>query len=48
LSGEAIFSSDLQPIASSGKVLPACRLPAAKGRAKAGSKYQIHYYFVVS
>ncbi|MDD3569013.1 MAG: hypothetical protein PHT92_11495, partial [Bacteroidales bacterium] len=29
LSGEAIFSSDLQPTASSGKVLPAYRLPAA-------------------
>jgi len=49
LSGEAIFSSDLQQIASSGKVLPAYRLPAAclppacrllagKGRAKAGQR----------
>jgi len=48
LSGEAIFSSDLQPTASSGKVLPAYRLLAACLPAKAGSQYQIHYYYVVS
>jgi hypothetical protein len=58
LSGEAIFISDLQPIASSGKVLPACRLPAAclpakagqrqgKGRAKAGQKQARNIKFII-